>query len=456
MPTVVPVEQAKDYKKPRPNYQPAELVDYIAQAGDTLPALSIRFNTTIDEIRKANPIIPSDATTMPPGMPMKIPVYYLPFWGTQFKIVPDSLFVNGPDQKDFDIQAFLDKYPGWIKDYTSYAEDANHTGAEIINLIAQDYLVSPRLLLAMMEYQSGSLTQADLPEDNRMYPMGYRDSHYKDLYLQMMWAANLLNDGYYRWREGSLTQFELKDGRIERPDPWQNAATVALQNFFLQLHSQEGYDHSISPEGFAATYQKLFGDPWSVDQAHIPGNLRQPDFILPFEPNRTWALTGGPHTGWGSGQPWSALDFAPPSVAFGCITSEEWVTAVSSGVVTRSNNGLIALDLDGDGDERTGWVIMYLHIATKDRVSLGKRLETGDHIGHPSCEGGRATGTHVHITRQFNGEWVPAYGTMAFDFEGWIAQKGEEPYKGTLVRYPQTVIANTNATYKSFIARNMR
>jgi hypothetical protein len=51
---------------------------------------------------------------------------------------------------------------------------------------------------------------------------------------------------------------------------------------------------------------------------------------------------------------------------------------------------------------------------------------------------------------------MPAYGTMAFDFEGWIAQKGEEPYKGTLVRYPQTVIANTNATYKSFIARNMR
>ncbi|HJS19721.1 MAG TPA: LysM domain-containing protein, partial [Anaerolineales bacterium] len=53
----------------RPEYPPGELVDYIAQSGDTLPALAKRFNTTEEEIRVANPIIPSDATTMPPGFP---------------------------------------------------------------------------------------------------------------------------------------------------------------------------------------------------------------------------------------------------------------------------------------------------------------------------------------------------------------------------------------------------
>ncbi|HEX2991952.1 MAG TPA: LysM domain-containing protein, partial [Anaerolineales bacterium] len=54
----------------RPNYAPGELVDYIAQSGDTLPALAKRFNTTEEEIREANSIIPADATTMPPGFPM--------------------------------------------------------------------------------------------------------------------------------------------------------------------------------------------------------------------------------------------------------------------------------------------------------------------------------------------------------------------------------------------------
>ena len=62
----------------RPKYAPGELVDYIAQNGDTLPALAARFNTSVEEIREANPIIPLDATTMPPGFPMKIPIYYLP------------------------------------------------------------------------------------------------------------------------------------------------------------------------------------------------------------------------------------------------------------------------------------------------------------------------------------------------------------------------------------------
>src|SRR5215208_7634774 len=56
----------------RPEYSPGELVDYTAQNGDTLPALAARFNTTVKEIRETNPIIPLDATTMPPGLPMKI------------------------------------------------------------------------------------------------------------------------------------------------------------------------------------------------------------------------------------------------------------------------------------------------------------------------------------------------------------------------------------------------
>src|ERR1700690_1490684 len=57
----------------RPFYRPGQLVDYIAQTGDTVPVLASRFNTTIQEIMAANPIIPTDATTMPPGLQIKFP-----------------------------------------------------------------------------------------------------------------------------------------------------------------------------------------------------------------------------------------------------------------------------------------------------------------------------------------------------------------------------------------------
>ena len=69
-------------------------------------------------------------------------------------------------------------------------------------------------------------------------------------YLQLIWAANTLNNGYYGWRSGKLTEFEAPDGTIIRPDPWLNAGTVALQYFFSRTESGEQYDHSVGPSGF--------------------------------------------------------------------------------------------------------------------------------------------------------------------------------------------------------------
>jgi len=78
------------------------------------------------------------------------------------------------------------------------------------------------------------------------------------------------------------------------------------------------------------------------------------------------------------------------------------------------------LDLDGDGNERTGWVILYLHLASQDMIRQGVMVKIGDPIGHPSCEGGKATGTHVHIARKYNGEWIPADGALPFTSTvGW-------------------------------------
>jgi hypothetical protein len=440
----------------RPPYSPGELVDYTAQAGDTLPFLALRFNTTIEEIRSANPIIPDDATTMPPGMPMKIPIYYLPLWGSPYRILPDSLFPNGPAQVDFDIGEFVSNHPGWLNGYVSFAAGRNRSGAEIVEVVARNFSVSPRLLLALLEYQAGALSEPTLPPGADSYTLEKVDSRHRGPYAQLIWAANFLNNGYYDYRTGKLLTIFRKDGTIERPDPWQNAATVTLQRYFSQLYSVDEYILAISADGFAKTYRELFGDPWAMDQAHLPGSLRQPEFLMPFEVGTTWALTGGPHTGWGTGAPLAALDFAPPSVIGGCVSTDEWVTAVAPGLVVRSEPGIVVLDLDQDGDERTGWVVFHLHIATEDRAPTGKTLAAGDPLGHPSCEGGTSTGTHVHMARKYNGEWIPAEGTLAFNLEGWVAQNGSEPYQGAMTRFGRTITACTCSDGKSFITAGER
>lgn len=440
----------------RPVYAPGELVDYTAQTGDTLPSLAVRFNTSVDEIRQANPIIPESATSMPPGMPMKIPIYYLPFWGSSYQILPDSLFVNGPAQVGFDTAKFIAGQPGWLKGYTEYAADENRSAANMIDLVALRYSVSPRLLLALLEYQSGALSQAEPSEEAQTYPMGYDRRERRGLYRQLIWAANLLNNGYYGYRTNHLTSLDYEDGRMERFDPWQNAATVGLMNFFNTLLPKDAYLQAISSEGFAATYASLFGDPWAADQPHIPGSLEQPEFALPFKAGEIWAFTGGPHTAWGIGDPLSALDFAPPSVAGGCQETDLWATAVADGVIARSETGEIALDLDGDGDERTGWVVFYLHLATQGRAPLGAEVVAGQPVGHPSCEGGSSTGTHVHIARKYNGEWMPAEGTLAFNLEGWQARNGSQPYQGTLTRLSRTVTACVCSNRDTFIQSEKR
>jgi murein DD-endopeptidase MepM/ murein hydrolase activator NlpD len=440
----------------RPAYSPGELVDYTVQSGDTLPALASHFNTSILELREANPIIPEDVTTLPPGMPMKIPIYYAPLWGTSYQILPDSHFVNGPAQMAFDSSAFLDDKSGWLKGYIEYASGDNRSAAEIVDLVAMNFSVSPRLLLALLEYQAGGVTQPTPPEDADQFVLGNIDQRHRGLYLQLVWAANTLNNGYYAWRSGDIEPIIHLDGTLERPDPWQNAGTVALQKYFSLLYPPEKYNQAIGGDGLAAIYETLFGDAWENEQPHIPGSLPQPELMLPFEPGETWALTGGPHTGWGTGAPFAALDFAPPSVVGGCVPSNEWVTAVAPGVVVRSEPGIVVLDLDGDGDDRSGWSIFHLHVANEGRVPIGARLNVGDKIGHPSCEGGTSTGTHIHVARKYNGEWILAEGPLAFNLEGWIAQNGAQPYLGTLTRFSRTVTACVCSDSESFITSGER
>jgi hypothetical protein len=435
----------------RPPYSPGELVDYTAQTGDSLPALASHFNSTVDEILAANSFIPTDATTMPPGMPMKIPIYYQPFWGSQFQILPDSLFINGPAQVDFDTSTFVASQPGWLKDYMEYAFGGNRSGAEIVDYVALNFSISPRVLLTLLEYQDGALTLPSMPEGITQYPLGYRDWLHKGMYMQLVWAANLLNNAYYNWRSGELTEFDHLDGTQERPDPWQNAASVALQYYYSRLVDGDQYAHAVAQDGFALSYRNLFGDPWQSVAPHIPGSLVQPTFTLPFLPGLAWAYTGGPHTGFGEGDPLAAIDFAPGAMTSGCVSTNEFASAVAPGVIARSDAAAVVLDLDGDGDERTGWIVFYFHIETKDRVPMGTVVEIGDPIGHPSCEGGRTTGTHVHIARKYNGEWMPADSIIPFNLDGWIAHDGAVEYEGTLTRGGRTIVACTCADASSQI-----
>jgi murein DD-endopeptidase MepM/ murein hydrolase activator NlpD len=200
---------------------------------------------------------------------------------------------------------------------------------------------------------------------------------------------------------------------------------------------------AVGEGGLFETYTALFGYPFDYAVEPLrPVDLQQPVLKLPFEPGRSWSFTGGPHGGWADGSAWAALDFAPPGEALGCVTSDEWVTAIADGPIVRAGNGAVVQDLDGDGLEQTGWSILYMHIDSFERVQAGANLSAGERIGHPSCEGGVSNGTHLHIARRYNGEWIPAdQNDLAFEMDGWVSSGAGKEYDGYLNRNGKSIEA---------------
>lgn len=379
-------------------------------------------------------------------------------------LFPDSEVVYSPSVLDFDVQAYLNQTNGWLKHYREYLKSTAWTSAaEIIQRVALENSINPRLLLALLEYHCGCVLGNLSPDVDQDFLLGNTDFHRKGLFRQLSWASSRLSAGYYGWRAESITGIDLGDQLVIPISTQSNAASVALQYFFAFYHDAPNWQKAINSEdGFVALYRRMFGDLWqraAIYEPLVPPGLKQPPLNLPFEPGRIWAFTSGPHVVWETEGAVAALDFAPATYESGCVSTDAWVTAMANGVIARSEFGAVILDLDepdgtpADGFEQTGWSILYMHIAEEKRIPAGVRVRAGDRIGHPSCEGGRATGTHVHIARKYNGEWILADGAIPFNLEGWIVHAGKKLYEGTMTRAEKTVIAHPYGSYETKISR---
>ncbi|MGZ6347225.1 MAG: hypothetical protein ACXWNC_06610, partial [Anaerolineales bacterium] len=320
--------------------------------------------------------------------------------------------------------------------------------------VARDYSVNPRLLLALIEYKSKWITDKNPDPILNDYPLGFVEPNHVGLYHQLTWAANELNRGYYLWRANAVADWVLNDGSIVPINPTINAGTAGVQNLFGELGDRPTWENDVSPSGFIQTYSVLFGNPFNLAvEPLVPALLTQPHMDLPFVPGDLWVFTGGPHAGWDSGSAWAALDFAPAILNAGCTPSELWATAVADGFIIRAGDGAVMEDLDNDGYEQTGWDVLYMHMASDGRVSAGTYVYAGDHIGHPSCEGGLANATHLHLARKYNGEWISADGQFPFILDTWVSSGTGIEYDGYLKRGNITLQAEEGVSDLNQISR---
>ena len=432
-------------------------VTYLTQPGDTLPVLAKRFAVLPENIRAPAGLSPDGL--LPPGTKLEIaapPAWTLP----SAALLPDSEINYGPNLLDFSVEAYVRDAGAYLSKYSETVDGETLSGAQIVQRVADELSINPRILLAFLEFRAGWVLGWPKEPVDTIYPLGFAADGYRGLYKELGLAARQLSIGYYLWRSGSLGVLEFPKGDPVRMSPKTNAGTAAVSLLFSNLYPRGEFGPALYGEkGFIAFYRFLFGDPWERAARYEPlyatGFMKSlPPLELPFPAGEKWTFTGGPHADWSTGSPSGALDFAPTGEGRGCYISKHWATAAAPGVVVRSAVGLVIVSLDPGENEQKGWAVLYLHLADQDRVKVGTRVQTGDRLGHPSCQGGVATGTHVHIARKYNGEWVGIGPDTPFELSGWQAEAGSDPYLGRLVRADgQVVPSRSDGSSQGLIVR---
>lgn len=434
-----------------------EQFPYVTQPGDTLDAIRRRFR--LDST--ASLILPQpleEFAYLPAGLEMQVPVFFSQTL-TGAALFPDSEVVYGPPSAGFDVETWVAQARGFLSRYSETVDGETLSGAQIVRRVALETSINPRLLLAVLEWRSGwVLGEPAVPET--AHPLGFDAPSHVGLYRELLLSTRFLTMGYYGWRGGTLEGIEFASGDAYPPSPFLNAGTAAVQNLGAKFTGDlsRWVNSLYGEQGLLAVYVRLFGSPWENAlpyEPHLPAReaWNEPAWELPFPEGEAWSFTGGPHVAWGLGSPRGALDFAPIEQPKGCSTSTRWATASAAGVVARSERGVLVLDADGDGQEQTGWTLLYLHLADEGRLPVGSSVQVNDRLGHPSCEGGTATGRHVHLVRRYNGEWIGVSPVTPFVLSGWEVQAGELAYQGRLVKGEALVTAKPDGSAEARIQR---
>ncbi|MDQ7034376.1 MAG: LysM peptidoglycan-binding domain-containing protein [Anaerolineae bacterium] len=296
---------------------------HTVQAGDTLSAIASRYNVSLDSILQANELANPNILTVGQVIDLpNAPSVYTP----NFKVIPDSRLIRAPGSRNFDIAQFIAQQPGYIRAATDSVNTNLDNGAgleqqlnaaQIVERVALEYSVDPRLLLMLLEFRAGWLSNRQPREDLLTHPLISEEQSASidrsGLYRQLSWAANELNRGYYGWKYRGNVSLQFGDGLRALYNPELNPGTIAVQ-YFLSLTetAYTQWQSEVDFGGFYTTYFRYFGDPFQgAVEPLIPASIQQPELSLPFESDVEWRLTGGPHGGWNTGSAWASIDFAP-------------------------------------------------------------------------------------------------------------------------------------------------
>ncbi len=289
------------------------------------------------------------------------------------------------------------------------------------------YSVSPKIILALLEFQSDLVTQPGQPAERYQWAVGnYRDGgKYAGFAAQIRWAVREMFYARRDLRERPALIYA--DGtEVAAPETLSDAQYVMARVIAPTI--QVG---RLEPAllQFQAVYERLFG-PLSADAPAALGaprvSLHRPlRHIFPITsffdhggPFLTRHLSEGITTYWGHTETDMAFAYnghdgwdyaaAPPDEALAAADG----TVVFAGVAD-DNCDTLAVIIDHGSDVRT----LYWHLSALN-VDMGQTVKAGDVIGVIG-ESGCAKGPHLHFGVHYAGVSIDPYGWCGQGADPW-------------------------------------
>jgi LasA protease len=174
---------------------PQPTIVYISQSGDSLEAVALHYGVQASEITSVLSL--PTIGLLNPNTPLVIPNRLGQEATTPpTHIIPDAEVVYSTTAVGFDIAGYIQSVGGKLSTFRESVSTGWTTGSDEIQRLAFESSISPRMLLALIQYYTGWVRGQPKAGVDETYPLGYRDSRYSGLYQQLRLIVRELLAGY--------------------------------------------------------------------------------------------------------------------------------------------------------------------------------------------------------------------------------------------------------------------
>ncbi|MGC8874670.1 MAG: peptidoglycan DD-metalloendopeptidase family protein, partial [Chloroflexia bacterium] len=399
-----------------------------------LALIPVLFGVTLFLVLRPDRAFPPRSTPVPPtATPLHFGRLSTPPPTTPSPVLPalldDGRLFYEPGWGSLEVRRYLEGRPGTLAGLSLWIGDTEMPMADIISGKCLLYGLNPKVVLALLEFQSGLIDAPEPSPDALAWAMGRRHWEDEGLEPQIDWAVREL---FRATRDFPLAkELVLSDGSTVPIPPGTNLGSYALMRVVALAGGASDIQRLLGPgpSSFTAVYRRLFGEDPRQPLADLPSPAEHPFLAQPYE--GTFEVTSifdhqGPflsedgslisylgeeasglpydgHDGWDY-----ALDAGVP------------ILAAADGVVAWAGNSNDRCATIARGvilDHGNGYQTLYWHLDTVT-VDIGQRVRQGERIGTAGATG-CADGPHLHFGVHFLGRETDPEGWCGLQDDPW-------------------------------------